>query len=137
MATRATNALLATLLGVLILGGCTAIGTRKREDALVPTVELYLQSLRWGSYHRAAALLRTRGAPPPAIPWKRLRRVRVTDYDYRLVALGPDEVLMKAELHYYTDDDTEVRETTQDAKWWYDMHDQRWFLDAGLPSFGS
>ena len=134
---RRVVALLPAAVGVVALSGCAATRDNKRADDLRITVLLYLQSLRWGNYTTAIALLRRPDGTVPETDVARLEGLRVTTFDFEIVGGAPGqlEASMTATLDYYWEDQGKVRKIGQQSRMWWDATLEQWFIDDVLPAF--
>lgn len=133
------GALAAALLVALAVGLAGCAQTNEKTTKLDQTVRAYVQSIRWGDFATAAAMIRTReGKLPPTVDPRKLEdEIRVTHYEYGVGARDPTSELaiMSAKFRYYHVDTGKVREVVQQAVWWFDLEDRVWYLDDGLPDF--
>ena len=120
-----------------LLSACAATRENKRADDLRTTVLLYLQSLRWGNYPTAIALLRHPDGSVPANDPARLEGLRITTFDFDILGgqPGSTEAVMTAAIDYYWEDQGALRKIGQRSRWWWDENTQQWYMDDTLPAF--
>lgn len=119
------------------LTGCAATRDNKRASDLTQSILLYLQSLRWGDYPAAIAMLRhPDGTIPPANPG-RLEGLRLTNFNFEILGgkPGETEAVMTATMDYYWEDQAALRKIGQRSRWWWDYDTLQWYMDDTLPAF--
>ena len=134
---RSTLLLLLGAIAATTLSGCAATRENKRADDLTTSVLLYLQSLRWGDYPTAIAMLQHPDGTIPPSNATRLEGLRITTFNFEVLGgqPGDTEAVMTATMQYYWEDQAAVRKIGQRSRWWWSEESQRWFMDDTLPDF--
>lgn len=129
--------LVAVSVAVLSAQGCAQIGEKDRANRLDQSVRLYVNSIRWGNFETASGLLKVRTGEQPALNTSALANLKVTAYSSRVVAIDETagEAQVATSFDYYFLDSGTVRSVSQNAVWWFDGDNERWFLDGTLPDF--
>ena len=120
-----------------ILAGCGAIEKKSRTAKLDRAVQGYAAAIRWGDIETVSGFLRPRKSDSPLPNLAMLRNIRVTSYQARVGASGPDadEARMVASFEYQKASSARLKSITQTALWWYDAETEGWFLDGSIPDF--
>ena len=109
------------------VSGCAGVQNSQRDALLASEAHTYNAALRWGELEIAA----------PRLDPRSYRGVKITDYDYQLIATGrPGETLTKARFTYYMENSARVRSLETQGLWWYDEKSKTWFLEDTAPEFG-
>lgn len=127
----------AVVLACLLTVGCAGIKEKAREAKFEDTARKYRLAIRWGYYETAASFVKT-GAEKTPPDVKRLKDVRVTDYDEKGVKMEVgDRLTIKnsVEIHYYRDSNPVERSISETQIWEYDPEIEQWVLTSGLPKF--
>lgn len=119
------------------IGGCTQFEQKDRAIRLDQSVQLYVNSIRWGNFDTAAALTRVRQGAQPTLNSSVLNNLRVTAYSSRILSMDETagEARVRAHFDYYFLDSGTIRTVSQTGVWYFDETADSWFLDGGLPDF--
>ncbi len=141
---RATSNLFLTLMVTFLLAGCHSIyniGASKRNNQFDKTSNSYRIYIRWGEYEKAEAFIKMREGIPSKLDLDHLNQIHVTSYDVikEYVSLDeekfPKEIVEDVEIEFYPESTLTVKNLRHQQVWWYDVEEERWYLDTDLPDF--
>jgi hypothetical protein len=134
MSRRLTLAL-AILIALPLTTGCGRVKEDHKRIALESTLSGYRQSIRWGYFPAAAAVLspETRGT----VDMDALENVRVTAYEVVQPAMqsAENEAVQLVQIEYVLKDRQRVERLADRQRWRYDDDKRAWWLESGLPAF--
>lgn len=128
-----------SVLLVVLLGGCAAMGSQKKMNTLHDATNAYRILLRWGQYEDATKyiLFRPGHEGPKALNLEPLKSIRLASYDIvdQIVSTDETEATLKVVMTYYHEE-SNVLHTLRDVQhWWYNEEQKRWYLDSAFPDF--
>lgn len=127
---------------LMICAGCSStssLGKKSRANSLDLAADSYRKLIRWGYFDEAAKYLRAKDGSVTAPDLDTTARYRVTAYAIRsqLAADTGDEARVLAVIEYYEIDSGVINLLTDEQLWWYESETERWYLESGLPAFGT
>lgn len=127
----------ATILACVLVVGCGQV----REDVKRLTLETrlsgYRQSIRWGYFPAAAAMLSPELRSEHAQDLTGFDNIRVTGYEVIQPATAGDdnEAIQLVQIEYVLKDRQRVERLADRQRWRYDEPNRTWWLASGLPKF--
>ena len=137
------NNLFLTLIAIILLSGCYNIGVSKRNNQYEKTTNSYRIYLRWGEYEKAAAFVKMRNGTPRELDLDYLKEIRITRYEIINEFINvdeekfPEEIVVDLDIDFYSESTLTVKNLRYQQVWWYDVEEERWFLDSDLPDFSA
>ena len=129
------------LMFVFFLSGCYNIGVSKRNNQFEKTSNSYRIYLRWGEYEKAAAFIKMRKGKPQELNKDYLKEIHITRYEIinEYISVDeekfPNEIVVDVDIDFYPESSLTVKNFKYQQVWWYDVAEERWFLDGDLPDF--
>jgi hypothetical protein len=129
--------LLMVTIAMAAASGCAKIEMESRSMKLDQAVQLYADSVRWGSFDVAAGFLRRRDGGAISATVEVPANVRVTGYASSILSVNEtrDEATAATRFDYYFSGTNRLRTVSQTDLWWFDPDTEQWYMDGALPDF--
>lgn len=132
-----SGALVACLLAVAVLFGCTPVWDQMKINKFTETSESYGKALLWGHFEAANLYRKPDIAREEKPDLEKLKNIKVAQYDIRDLNVSEDylRVEQEAEITYFQLDKMILKTLRDQQVWEYDTVDRRWYLTTRLPEF--
>jgi len=124
------------LLGLVVLVGCAALGSKSRMEQLDNLMRGYAKALAWSDFE--VAYTATRAAQAAPLPdAAALKDIKITAYEPAAPLVEQDGKTIKrvARIRYVHTSRMAEHSLTIEEEWKYSDEAGRWFLQSGFPQF--
>jgi len=124
------------LLGLVVLVGCAALGSKSRMEQLDNLTRGYAKALAWSDFE--VAYTATRAAQAAPLPdAAALKDIKITAYEPAAPLVEQDGKTIKrvARIRYVHTSRMAEHSLTIEEEWKYSDEAGRWFLQSGFPQF--
>jgi hypothetical protein len=128
--------LIATVVCLFLLGGCSGLQTNVKMKRFARTAEGYSKAIRWSEYDVAAQFVKRSNQEEMMEDLTRLEDVRVTDYTVKNITTQKEdtEIAQVVEIQYYRTGEMIHKKKLIMEQWAYDQKEGQWYLTSRLPN---
>jgi hypothetical protein len=123
---------------LLIFIGCATLNEREMLKSLEAVTDKYENNIRWGNYELANSFIKkSEGSEHDTQDFTGLKKIKVALYSVLNRDVAKKEMRAKqvVEIRYYHIDYMIEKVLIDKQLWEYDLSEEKWHLQSGLPDF--